>query len=634
MKMRPPATPLITVDPYFSLWSTADRLTDRDTVHWTLSPQLLRGTLSVDGQCYRFLGMGEAPAMEQISTDLTALVTEYLFRCAEGELSLSFYSTLFCDDLYRLSRPVSYLRAAFTPLDGKTHTVKLTLTASEEFCINKRGEEAVEANTLILPDGGKSIRIGSKAQRVLWRDGDDVRIDWGWFYLSGNADCKTEVTESEGMCGISLTAPLSEQDTYLTFAYDDIHSLIYFGKEIDAYWRKDGKSITEVIAEASREGAEMLCRCRDFSLRLDREAQQAGGEKYGELLRLAYRQVLAAHKLALDPEGELLFISKECFSDGCAATVDVTYPSAPMLLLYNPELLKGTLRPIFRFARTPEWKYDFAPHDAGIYPILNRQMYWYQKQTGEHPLDKQMPVEECGNMLILMASLAMVEGNADFALPQMDLLNQWVQYLLTYGADPGNQLCTDDFAGHLAHNCNLSLKAIMGIEGYGKLLEIMGRGEEAQVYFAKAKEMADSWVVRAANEDGSFRLAFDAPGTFSMKYNMVWDKLWGSKLFAPSVYYSEFCSNQKRINAYGMPLDSRADYTKSDWLVWTALLAPTKEEFADFIAPLWLSYHVTHHRVPMTDWYSTVTAEHYHFQNRTVQGGLFLKLLEQKWACE
>ena len=55
------------------------------------------------------------------------------------------------------------------------------------------------------------------------------------------------------------------------------------------------------------------------------------------------RQTLAAHKLVLDENGEVLYVSKECFSNGCAVTVDVSYPSIPLFLIYNPELVKGMI---------------------------------------------------------------------------------------------------------------------------------------------------------------------------------------------------------------------------------------------------------------------------------------------------
>jgi hypothetical protein len=140
--------------------------------------------------------------------------------------------------------------------------------------------------------------------------------------------------------------------------------------------------------------------------------------------------------------------------------------------------------------------------------------------------------------------------------------------------------------------------------------------------------MAKSWCDRASNGDGSYRLAFDRPGTYSMKYNAVWDKLFGTQIFPAEVLESEAQTNFTRFKPYGMPLDNRADYTKSDWLVWTATLLQSDADFERYVAPLWTSYHFTRHRVPMTDWYDTIGADHIHFQNRTVIGGLFIKLLE------
>lgn len=120
---------------------------------------------------------------------------------------------------------------------------------------------------------------------------------------------------------------------------------------------------------------ELLAACHQFSQNLYAEAEKAGGAQYAELCSLAYRQVIGAHKLAAGPDGELLFVSKECYSNGCAATVDVSYPSVPLFLRYCPELVKGMLRPVFRYAQSEQWPFDFAPHDAGRYSLLNGQVY-------------------------------------------------------------------------------------------------------------------------------------------------------------------------------------------------------------------------------------------------------------------
>ena len=231
-------------------------------------------------------------------------------------------------------------------------------------------------------------------------------------------------------------------------------------------------------------------------------------------------------------------------------------------------------------------------------------------------------------MLVMAAAVALADKETRFAEENMDLLEAWVQYLMANGYDPENQLCTDDFAGHLAHNCNLSLKAIMGIAGLALIYRMLGKNTEADELMAEAKKMADSFIERASNGDGSFRLAYDRPGTWSMKYNAVWDKLWGTGIFDPMVLQSEFASYRKHVNPYGMPLDNRSDYTKSDWLIWTGTLAQEKDDFIDYVTPLWKNYHHTESRVPATDWYFTTTSIQRGFQHRTVVGGHFMKMLE------
>ena len=87
------------------------------------------------------------------------------------------------------------------------------------------------------------------------------------------------------------------------------------------------------------------------------------------------------------------------------------------------------------------------------------------------------------------------------------------------------------------------------------------------------------------------------------------------------------------MNEYGLPLDNRSTYTKSDWLMWTAAMAPEEEQFDVLVGSLWKAYNVSESRVPMTDWYYTNTAKQTGFQNRTVQGGLFIKLLADSGIC-
>ncbi len=634
MKLRAPSMPLITVDPYFSVWSASDELNTSTTQHWTGSDNTIKGLVTVDGEDYRVIGNDrDYKAMKQVRSDVSTLITDYDFINEKISLRLSFFTPLFADDLYYLSRPVSYLKIKYNSIDGIKHNVSFKLAVSEEICLDKAGDSEVIVKNVDIDENIKAIKMGNKKQDILGKFGDDLRIDWGYFYLCASENSKLSSYSDDDMTFVAAEISLKDScESNILFAYDDIFSLEYFKERIKAYWCSNGKTIEQAINEAANECDEIYSKCRSYSLDMYKQAQKSGGEKYAELLTLAYRQILAAHKLAVTNDGDIIYISKECFSNGCAATVDVTYPSAPFFMLYNIELLKGMLIPIFKYDASDEWVFDFAPHDVGTYPVVNGQRYGWKSKTLEEYRTKQMPVEECGNMLILMANISMLEGNTSFADKYIYQLDNWVKYLEKYGNDPENQLCTDDFAGHLAHNCNLSLKAIMGIAGYSIIHKMKGNTELSEKYMNTAKDMADNWVKQAANEDGSFRLAFDKPGTFSMKYNIIWDKYWHTNLFSPYVIFSEYYTNCKHINYYGMPLDSRKTYTKSDWLVWTACLAPTDEEFEKFIEPLWNAYNVSSSRVPMTDWYDTYTASMVGFRHRTVQGGLYIKMLENKFT--
>ena len=310
------------------------------------------------------------------------------------------------------------------------------------------------------------------------------------------------------------------------------------------------------------------------------------------------------------------------------------YPSIPVFLHFAPELVNALCRPVLEFASMPVWTDDFAPHDVGRYPLATGQVYAARKHVGPTECYPpyylcpagtdiwdpayQMPVEECGNMLIMLEAARSYGADAALAQQYRPLLDTWVKYLLQYGEDPAEQLCTDDFAGHLAHNVNLAAKAIVGVACYGRLT---GQPE----YQDKARAMA-ARLREKIGEGGDTPLTLDGQG-WSMKYNLLWDRVLGLGLMPESFYAAETASYLPRIERYGLPLDSRASYTKSDWICWTAAMAPDPAVRAALIAPLARVLRETTSRVPFSDWYDTKTGRYEHFIARSVQGGLYALLL-------
>lgn len=578
----------------------------------------------------------------QKSVDVQATQTHYLFQCGGIDLKLTFSAPLFMNDLKLLSRPVNYISYEATSNDGKAHNVSIYFEASTAWALDKPLQKATLEG---FADGDLFfLKTGSVDQSVLAKKGDDLRIDWGYFYMvsdkkgvihnigdsyklrsgfiNGRQSANTVKRES-ATDRLSLTQPLGNVKTVATgkimLGYDDQFSIQYFGRNLRPYWNSDGnQTITGQFHKANDEYKSLIEKCYSFDKELMTDAIRAGGKEYAELCALAYRQAITAHKLVEAPNGELLFLSKENFSNGSIGTVDVTYPSAPLFLYYNPELAKGLMNFIYYYSESGKWVKPFPAHDIGTYPIANGQTY-----------GGDMPVEEGGNMLVLTAAVAAVEGNAGYAEKHWNVLTTWTDYLVEKGLDPENQLCTDDFAGHFAHNTNLSIKAIMGVASYAYMADMLGKKSLAAEYYAKAKKMANEWE-KMANDGDHYRLTFDKAGSWSQKYNLVWDKLLKTNIFPTAIAEKEIKYYLTKQNKYGLPLDNRETYTKIDWIMWTATLADKQEAFKQLIKPVHLFMNETTDRIPMSDWVFTDKPNQRGFQARSVVGGYFIKMLDSK----
>ncbi len=641
---RAASIPLIMHDPYFSIWSSSDHLYDTDTVHWTGKRQQIRGYLTVDKTVYCFMGDKEFhQILPQISLDVTATATTYTFENDKVRLCCRFTSPLILSDPLLVSRPCTYID--FMVEKKNADDVQLDFIVSADLVRQEKDEVAGFAGT--FKQGFSYASMGRMRQQPLGSSGDHTTIDWGYVYLAGND--KSTITYDAANEAIRCQAANLNGQTTLILAYDDLASINYFGEWRKAYWTTKYKTILEAISAAFADQKKVYKQASEIDCEIEAKAKKIGDDEYAFLCVMSYRHAIAAHKLITDEDKNLIFLSKENDSNGCIGTVDVSYPSVPLFMLYNTEYVKGMLRPIFRFADCDVWTYDFAPHDVGRYPYAWGQVYgrsdeengrfrsdnqfvyppyyMYPSESNVYGLRDQMPVEECGNMLIMTAMVCRMEQKASFALPYMETLKKWREYLIRYGADPGEQLCTDDFAGHLSHNTNLSVKAIMGIEGYAQIAALAGEKNEAKKYHKIAADMASDWEKRAKADD-HYQLVFGEgkKDTWSLKYNLIWDKLWKSGLFLDEVYEKEIAYYKKKANRYGTPLDSRAAYTKSDWILWCAAMDNT----AALIQPVAAYLKETKTRVPFSDWYQTDSGRYCYFIARSVQGGIFMPMLAEQ----
>lgn len=649
-KFRPAAVPIATIDPYFNMWSFADCLYDDDTRHWTGARNSMVGMIKNGKKVWRFMGKVsdgeyyyyEPDVIMQTDVSVNPTITEYKFENEELQLTVRFITPLITDELELLSRPVSYIEYEAYSKTGEN--IEAYFDISAECAVNEL------TKNIKLEKSEIGIFCGNTEQKILSRSGDDLRIDWGYLHLLDNnayfsnallsrngfiisrEEAKFDAGRVVSVCEDKPVLAVIKKGEHgkIAIAYDDIKCIEYYGKHLKAYYTKDGSSFLDICKKALDKYDEVKKKCLEFDKQLIEKARKIS-EKYADIISLSYRQTIAAHKLCCDENGEILFISKECYSNGCAATLDITYPSSPLFLLLKPELVLAMLRPIVKVSLSDAWQFEFAPHDAGEYPKLNGQFYGYEKDDPEYILSRQMPIEESGNFIIMVYAACKALKDNSFAEEHKELMIKWCDYLVREGKNPQNQLCTDDFNGHLENNCNLSIKAIIAIYACGDLYSI-------QEYKDIAKEYAQWWRENAIEEDHSL-LAFGTNNTWSLKYNMVWDKLLGFGLFGNELYKKEAEFYLTKLQKYGLPLDSRGDIAKLDWNMWVAVLCDNNKDRRLMIDSIWDMISETKQRVPMTDHYYVSTGEQYRwaayrtwggFQNRRVVGGLAILMLLQK----
>ncbi len=639
--MKLPAYPISTIDPHFSIWSKSDNINEGDTYLWCGIRKRITGTVNFDGTPYRFLGMGKKNTVKQKEVKITPFVSEYIFENEDFTLTFRTWSPFLFDDLHIMSLPLSFLECDIKALDGKDHRISVELKAYDELCLGKKKSKITKYTQTV--EKRRIVKMGLTNQIPLNDSGDTFAPDWGYVCFSGE---KVAVNP----LGISASAEARGECASFSFilAYDDVYSINYFGQKLKGLWTEKFIDVEEAIGFAATNRNSLFERIRKQEETILKDSERFG-EDYQKILSAAARQVMAGHKLVRNNEGQLLYLSKECHSNGCINTVDVSYPAMPMYLLYCPELIKAMVVGIFHFASMPLWKEEFAPHDIGRYPLACGQVYalmpirhvvphkfsfkrvYKQLPVALYMPEFQMPVEECGNMIILCYNYFRMTKDASLLEENFALLEKWATYLKNAGVVLSRELCTDDFAGHSVKNVNLAIKGVMGLACFGKICDALGKENP---YTALSKEYADKLVSECATAESWLPFSIGKNETWSLKYNLVWDKIFRFGLFSEDLYQGESEKYKAELNEYGVPLDYRKDFTKTDWMLWAACLDKSDENIRLFSERIVKYLADTEDRNCFSDWIETKKPKQSGFDHRTVQAGLWMPVLMDKYMNE
>ncbi len=663
-KRKLPSYPLFTKDPFFSLWSNDELLASRVT-DWRDRERDLRGYVVVDGIAHRFLGLDERyDALEEEEVSVSLMATTYSFRGGDFRFEASFHSPLPLDDIYLLGTPVCFLTYRFE--SASSHDVRVILYVGENLVYEKKN--TVRCDTLACSSCSISY-LGRDSYNVLNQSVDLDGPDGGFFYLAGEKSahlpsafspegelsCSYEASSDMGIVAYKEDKETKDCCGHFAIGRDGIVDIMYYGEPLRSVCFKKHASFISVMECAYSHVESALAKEGSFEARVKEDASSYPSD-YWDILCASYRQAVSGHKLVIDSKGRTLFLSKENGSDGCIATVDVTFPSSPLFALYNADLLKGMLLPVMDLAEFPSWDLPYAPHDCGVYPFCLGQYYGVRFDKELQYLDKissvlppfyaypsmdriidlkrQMPVEECGNMLILSLLLSQREGNPSFVERYEGLLKKWCDYLLAQPTLPTNQLCTDDFAGLSDKNVNLAIKMTVGIASFGKIEEMLGK--DGSSYIGEAKRRAAE--IESLDKDGYIPIG-EGPEMkgYSLKYNLYMDLLVGTCLFKKETFKKELAKYEEKFLDYGLPLDDRSPWAKADWQIWVSSFAERSQK-ARYYSTLLKYLEESAMRVPFGDWLDAKEGsparygeqKELYFVCRTVVGGCFAPMLLDK----
>ncbi|KAF3403263.1 Glutaminase A [Talaromyces pinophilus] len=645
--IKPPSQPLAVRSPYLSTWQAAGSgggnggyLAGQWPSFWNGRTLGWQGLIRVDGTTYNFMGAMSGLSNRATQTNYEYTATQSIYTQTVNnavKLTVTFLSPITPDDWKRQSLVFSYMNVAVASMDGKTHSVQIYSdisaewvsgdssnvaqwkygTASDDVVYHQIFRQTQEAWTEIsdqtefgnwywatTSQGGYSYQNGqdsvvrarfiNSGSLANTQDTNYRAISNSWPVFAHAFDLGSVGTSSVSRVfsiGLCQDEPIQYTTSSGVIPQTSLY-LDYFDTQLDAlsFFQTDFTTAYELSSA--------------LDAQLQEDSVNANGKNYAALTTLGLRHAFGGIQWTGTEESPLVWL-KEISSDGNMNTVDVIFPAHPAYIYTNATILKLLLDPLFQNQEAGLYPNAYSMHDIGSH---------YPNATG-YPAgnDEAMPLEESGNSIIMALMYYAVTKDASYLEQHYKLLSQWAEYLVADSLIPANQASTDDFEGPLANQTNLAIKGIVGIQA-----------------ISIASDYVTQWVGFAnatTDELPHLTLNYGNSSTWSLLYNAYADKVLNLGIIPQSIYDQQSEFYPSVLETFGIPVDTRHQWSKSDWQVWTAATAsePTRQDMIDAVAT-WAA--ATSEWLPFGDLYETQTGAYvYQFANRPVQGGLLAVLV-------
>ncbi|WAQ85622.1 hypothetical protein PtA15_6A250 [Puccinia triticina] len=697
--LLPPAIPLAVKSPYFSAWLATGKeggnggyLAGRWAQFWPIQfPENTfayrlgwAGLIRVNGKTYEFMGQpndddignGNLRAT-QLTFNCTPSQSVFKFEAGGVHFLVTFLSPLpIAGDLLRQSLPFSYMSIEL--LDEKSSNNDEVIVYTDIQADWASGDHSVIA-TWSHSDSGKSFsyQVGRKDQ-LLFTEKNEY-AEWGQAMyatqkikglttasgtasalrkefvsqgkLSGTQDTEYRAI-SDRTAGFGYAVPLARGGQPAVFAIGHVRDP--YVQSIEkvpggdsqgtmvqkwGYWRSKFSQTSEAINFFLEDYPKAIQSAREIDKTITDDAKRLGGDDYVAIVSLSARQALGSMELTIGKDSagnfdvsDVAAFSKEISSNGDMSTVDVIFPQFPIFAYLDPALVRLNLEPIFKYSESGLYPNRWTVHDLGRYP----------NATGHNDgKDASMPVEEAGNILIMVLSYYQLTKDVDWLKKHYNTLTQWAKFLIDDGLVPAEQLSSDDFAGKLANQTNLALKAIVGIGAMSQIALATGDNDNGSKLRSTAEDYISKWVKYALADNGQHtKLAYQLNDSWGTLYNLFADRLLNLKLVPQSIYETQDKFYPSVSNDYGVPLDSRHTWAKTDWQMFAAGASISTQTRDLFTAKLVKYLQANKVNAGFPDLYETQTGEYpgrsststwrIEFINRPVVGGHFAILALDK----
>ncbi|KAL0573007.1 hypothetical protein V5O48_008953 [Marasmius crinis-equi] len=642
---NPPSIPLAVRTPYLSAWlpqGAGAALNDVWPTFWAGQTLGWAGFVKVDGTAYSWLGTPSVPGATfnkatQKSFTFTATQSTFVLSAGPVDLTVNFLSPVEPTDLVKQSIPFSYLSVSAASTDGRAHSVQIYSDISAEWVSGDNGLVAnwntttgsVLTHQVQLATQNRFAEVNDHTQygsafystpntaSATFQSGADTTVR-AQFIQNGRLPNTQDtnfraISNAWPVFGLAHDLGSITGSTSVLFTVGHIRDpaiqYIVKGNTLQSrslfFWSQFSTA-SALITSFVNDFNSALSRAKTFDAKVQSDAGKISNDYVG-IVELSVRQAFGATEITIVKNadgtwntGDPLMFMKEISSDGNTNTVDVIFPAWPIFLYTNPTLGKILLEPILRYQASGLYPNKWSVHDVGAhYPTANGH------NDGQ---DEAMPVEESGNMLIMALSYAQKTGDKSQITTYRSLYEQFTSFLITDSLIPANQLSTDDFAGHLANQTNLAIKGIIGIRAMAEIERTLGDNTKAANYSSIASSYVTQWQGFAKSKTGPhLTLDYNDDASWGLSYNLLSDKLLKLNLFPQSVYDMQTSWYNTVAQPFGVPLDTRHTYTKSDWEIYTAGLVTNTATRDLFISRVKAYVSNGKNNVPFSDWYETTT---------------------------